>query len=85
MYAYKAYFEGGQVIPVGNPAIPEGSELIITILESPAKTFTIAKNTTLDNVGHRQMEAMRRFCEENRNCDEPMPEFERIKFREVEI
>ena len=74
MQAYRAYYKGGQVIPLGNPVIPEGSELIITILEPPA-----------DEVGRRQMEAMRRFCEENSDCDEPLPEFERIRFREVEV
>jgi hypothetical protein len=32
-----------------------------------------------------QLEAMRRFCEGNLNCDEPIPEFEQASFREVEI
>jgi len=85
MQAYRAYYEGGQVIPLGNPAIPEGSELIITILEPSARTLTTAKNVTSDRGNCNQIEAMHRFCEENRDCDEPVPEFERIKFREIEI
>ena len=34
MNAYRAYYRRGHVIPIGEPVIPEGSELIITVLES---------------------------------------------------
>jgi len=34
MQAYKAYYRRGHVVPVDEPIIPEGSELIITVLES---------------------------------------------------
>ena len=33
----------------------------------------------------RQMEALRRFREGIRQCDEQVPEFERVNFREAEI
>jgi len=39
----------------------------------------------LDDVSIRQIEAMRRFITENDNCNEPIPEFERLKLRKVEI
>ena len=36
-------------------------------------------------VSRRQIEAMQKFREAIRNCNEPVPEFERIKFREAKI
>ena len=36
MQAYKAYYEGGNIVTEGNPAIPEGSELIITVIGQSA-------------------------------------------------
>ncbi len=37
MQAYKAHFRDGRVVPLGNPSIPEGSELIITVLDQSSK------------------------------------------------
>ena len=74
MQAYRARYERGRVVPLGNPAIPEGSELIVTVLEESP-----------DDISRRQRTAMARFREEIRNSDEPVPEFERVKFREMEI
>ena len=42
MNAYKAYYRRGHVIPIGEPIIPEGSELIITVLESGSEHPQIA-------------------------------------------
>lgn len=75
MRAYRARFESGRVVPVGEPAIPEGSEIILTILDFPIP----------DTPVERQRRALRRFREEIRNCDEPVPKFERVSFREVEL
>ena len=33
MKAYRAFYRRGRIVPVGEPAIPEGSELIITVLD----------------------------------------------------
>ena len=74
MQACRAYYKEGRIIPCGNVAIPEGSELIITIL-----------GESQEEKSHRQIEAMKRFREEIRNCNEPVPEFERVGFREFEI
>jgi hypothetical protein len=79
MLAYKGYYEHGHIIPVGNPFIPESSEVIITILQ-PLTGETLQPGNV-----NPQLDAMRRFCEGNRNCDEPIPEFERASFREAEI
>ena len=39
--AYPAYYENGRIIPRGNPQIPEGCDLVITVLDksvfSPVK------------------------------------------------
>jgi len=32
MQAYRAYYKRGRIVPVDEPVIPEGSELIITVL-----------------------------------------------------
>ena len=37
MQAYRAYYENGQFVTVESPSIPEGSELIITVLDSSIK------------------------------------------------
>ncbi|MCL2053101.1 MAG: DUF2281 domain-containing protein [Oscillospiraceae bacterium] len=46
--------------------------------------FTPPKASAQD-ISKRQAEAMRRFREEIRNCDEPIPEFERVSFKEIDI
>jgi len=74
MQTYRAYFERGQFVPFAKVEIPEGSQAIVTVLEENP-----------DDVSHRQREAMLRFREEIRNCDEPVPEFERVKLREVDV
>ena len=92
MQAYRAYYEGGRIVPLGNPFIAEGSEIILTVLEPQVK-----------NRAERQREAFMRFMAAMENSppltdefdalvddiraasDEEMPALERIKFREVEI
>ncbi len=77
--AYKGYYKNGHVIPLGNPFIPEGSEVIITILEP------LNRKSPLHDNSNPQLEAMCRFCNGNRDCDEPIPEFNHSSFREMEI
>ena len=60
------------------PVFPKRS-----ILDSPIKEVHTAND--VDDISKRQAEAMRSFIEENDNCSEPVPEFERVKFREEEI
>ncbi|MCL2693977.1 MAG: DUF2281 domain-containing protein [Oscillospiraceae bacterium] len=33
MQAYRGYVENGLIIPVGNPVLPEKSQIIITVLD----------------------------------------------------
>jgi hypothetical protein len=74
LQAYKAYYEGGRVIPRGNPLIPEGSELIITVMDSPLKSRA-----------ERQQEAFKRFMDAMDNTP-PLPdEFDEIIAQRVNI
>ena len=83
MQAVKAYYNGDTFTPFTPVKIPKGSHAIVTILDFPINDAPIPNE--LDDVSIRQIEAMRRFIAESDNCNEPIPEFERIKLSEVEI
>ena len=38
MQTYSAYYEKGRIVPIGNPRIPEGRRIIITVLDEPAES-----------------------------------------------
>jgi hypothetical protein len=74
LQAYEAYYQGGRVIPRGNPSIPEGSELIITIIDAPKKSR-----------GERQREAFKHFMAAMESTP-PLPaEFDEIIAQRVNI
>ncbi len=74
LHAYKAYYEGGRVIPRGNPFIPEGSELIITVMDVPAMSRA-----------ERQREAFKLFMDATAAAP-PLPaEFDEILNQRVNI
>ena len=78
MQAYPAYCENGRIITVGNPIIPEGRKLIITILDEPA--------TVRDSGIQQRVKALDKFFAAIEASDEEVPEFERVKFcREVDL
>jgi hypothetical protein len=72
--AYEGYFENGGFYTAGRVInIPERRRVYITVLDE-----AIAEN--------ENAEAWQEFIAEIRKIDsEPLPEFERIKFREEEI
>ena len=72
--AYEGYFENGRFYTAGRTVnLPERRRVYITVLDEP-----IADN--------ENAEAWREFLQEIQNIDnEPLPELERVKFREVEI
>ena len=75
MQAYKAHYEKGQIVPHGNPVIPEGSELIVTVLDSSANKSR----------AERQREAFRRFMNAMEKAP-PLPdEFDEIISQRVNI
>ena len=74
MPAYRAYYENGRIIPLGNPAIPEGSEIILTVLES--QTESRAK---------QQRKAFQKFMTTMANTPPLTDEFDKIISRRVNI
>jgi len=83
MQAVKAYYNGDTFTPFEPVKIPKGSHAIITILDFPINDTPVSNE--LDDVSIRQIEAMRQFIAESDSCNEPIPEFECLKLREVEI
>jgi len=80
MQTFKAYYENGRFIPVESIKIPNGSRAIVTVLDLP-------DNDIDEKVKDRiHAEAWREFLDEIRSINnEPVGEFERVKFREIEI
>jgi hypothetical protein len=76
MDSYQAYCENGKINPVGNPTIPEGRKIIITVLDEEAP----------ESGSLRQLEALERFRAEIQVCDESLgSEFDGIISRRVNI
>ena len=83
MQAYRAYYEKGRFIPVIPMVeimnIPEGAQAIVTVLDDE----TLKKDYKFKS---EHAEAWREFLEDIKNIDdESVPEFERVKFREIDI
>jgi hypothetical protein len=77
MQAYQGYTEDGKIIPLGNPAIPNGCRAIITILDEPLR---------LESRLERQKKALRAFEKGLEQCTEPLPpEFDEILSKRVNI
>ena len=81
MQAYHARYEKGRVVPTGSPIIPEGSHIILTVLDT----------LTSENPVRKQRKAIDKLREIS-ECDETLsPEFDTIVnqranlFREVEV
>jgi len=72
--AYEGYFENGQFHTAGQAIrIPERKRVFLTVLDEPVT----------DN---NHIEAWQEFLRDIKNIDnEPLAEFERVKFREEEI
>ncbi|MDR1732405.1 MAG: hypothetical protein LBR61_09985 [Synergistaceae bacterium] len=77
MHTYQAYCEKGRIVPVGNPVIPEGRKIIITVLDEGSDDQKIL----------RRLNALAEFRREIRaSVDEPLgPEFDEIAERRVNI
>jgi hypothetical protein len=77
LQSYEGYIERGQVFPVGLPTGIVG-RVIITILDEPL--------TLKDEADNEHAEAWSEFLDGIAEIkDEPVPEFERVRFREVDI
>jgi hypothetical protein len=75
MQAYEGYLDKGQFIPIGKPVIfPNKRRVILTVFDEPVEEKNV------------HAEAWHEFLSAIKNIkDEPVPEFERIKLREIEI
>jgi len=62
MQAYRARYERGRVVPFGNPAIPEGSSLIVTVLDDVSSESALIK----------QQSAVNDFLANLQSSDEPL-------------
>jgi hypothetical protein len=77
LQAYKGYFENGHFFTAGHAIpIPERRQIILTILDEPS-----VQNEVID----KQLAAMDKFIAAIKASDEDVPEFERLKLREVEL
>jgi hypothetical protein len=104
MQAYRAKYERGRVIPFGNPVIPEGRELIVTVLDSVITDDALSRQKSavseyLEDIRSRdeplgaefdemiglQHIAAQQFREAIQNCNEPVPDFERVELNEVAL
>ena len=78
MQEVRAYYDEGKFVPLEPLKIPKGSQAIVTILG-----FPFNDDLQEDDECVRQIEAMRKFREEIRNCDEPVPEFDKAYYDEA--
>jgi len=73
MQACEGYVENGQFYPVG------------TLIQSPGRfraILTVLDEPTLDDETSKRLAAIDKFFDEIESCDEPVPEFERLRFKE---
>ena len=83
MTAVKAYYDGSVFIPVEPVKAKRNQSAIITILDFSIDNPQEAGEVS--DVYRRQMEALERFRAAVRNCDEPVPEFDRIQLSETDL
>ena len=80
MTAVKAYYNGSVFVPVEPVKARRNQAAIITILD-----FSSENPEEVNDICHRQREALERFRVAMQNCDEPIPEFERIQLSDIDI
>jgi hypothetical protein len=75
--AYQGYFEKGHFYTAGRAiTIPERRQVILTILE---------ERPSQDETLNEQLAVMDKFIAAMKASNEEIPEFERLKLREVEL
>lgn len=84
--ALQGYFNNGHFYHEGRKVtLPERKTVIINILEFPTPSSLAgdtANEEALDNETVRRVAALDKFFTEIESCDEPVPEFEKIRLRE---
>ena len=79
MQAYEGYFYNGRFIPIGKPInIKSKRRAVLAVFDEPQQTEAAVMTV--------HAEAWREFLQAVKNIkNEPVSEFERVKFRECEI
>ena len=76
MQAYEGYYENGQFYSMNKTVrTPGRRRAILTVLDESLRDESVT----------RRLAALDEFYMEMKNSDENVPEFERIRFREIEI
>jgi uncharacterized protein YjhX (UPF0386 family) len=70
---YNGRIEAGHFYSADGASVPD-CRVAVLVLEKAQQ-----------DISGRQAEAMRRFREEIRGCGEPVPAFERLKLREIDV
>ena len=73
MRTYTGRIEAGCFLTLDGSPVPD----------CPVAVLVVEGGT--QDESQKQAEAMRRFRAQIRNCAEPVPEFERVKLREVDV
>jgi len=76
MQAYQGYVENGRIIPFGNPFLPDGQSVIITVLDQ-----NVSSSTRAD----RRLQALHDFEAGLQTCEPLPPEFDGILRQRVNI
>ena len=77
MQAYEGYFENGQFVPLRPVRIPERQRVILTVLDEVVQP---------EEEINEHAQAWSDFLDAiSKITDEPVGEFERVKFREIDI
>ena len=65
MQSFQGYAENGRIVPVGDPELPDGCKVIVTILEEGPASISRSQ---------RQLKALLKFERELEVCNEPLSE-----------
>ena len=74
--AYQGYIEKGRIIPLGNPIIPDGQKVIITVLDEP-----VPREARIE----KKLQAIHKLREGLKGCEPLPPEFDEILSERVSI
>jgi hypothetical protein len=77
MQSFHGYAENGRIVPIGDPELPDGCKVIITVLDVPAADASVAARI------ERKLKVINDLEEGLKGC-EPLPaEFDEILSQRV--
>ena len=79
MQSFHGYAENGRIVPIGDPELPDGCKVIITVLDVPTADASVPARI------ERKLKAIHDLEEGLKDC-EPLPaEFDEILSQRVSI